>query len=152
MTATPSRVSIEANEQMKRWVSDATAFPRAIPARLRGLVAAGIVQHDGGSYFAATYRALDLPTASLEKFINSVQLDTLKPVQRLTPGSDFWTYECVAIGMALGRLVIDLDPLARAIVTVDVGDVEHPDAVFWFGREAVASVVDWERAQLTMHA
>ena len=142
--------AIDANAHMQRWVTDATAFPRAIPASLRGLLAAGLEQHDGGSYFSATYKPLDLPVAAREKFLNTVRLGTLKPVQRLEPGSDFWTYECVAIGLALGAAVVALDPLARAFVTVDVGDVEYPDAEFWFGREAVASVVEWERAELVM--
>jgi len=142
--------AIDANAPMQRWVTDATAFPRAIPASLRTLIAAGLEQHDGGSYFSATFKTLDMPIAAREKFLNTVRLGTLKPVQRLEPGSDFWTYECVAIGLALGAAVLALDPLARAFVTVDVGDVEYPDAEFWFGREAVASVVGWERAELVM--
>ena len=142
--------AIDANAPMQRWATDATAFPRAIPASLRTLIAAGLEQHDGGSYFSATFTTLDLPVAAREKFLNTVRLGTLKPVQRLEPGSDFWTYECVAIGLALGAAVVALDPLARAFVTVDVGDVEYPDAEFWFGREAVASVVEWERAELVM--
>jgi hypothetical protein len=144
--------TIVANDSMQRWVTDATAFPRAIPAGLRGLIAAGLEQHDGGSYFAASYQSLDLPTPAREKFLNTVRLDRLRPVQRLKVGSDFWTYECVAIGISLGAQVLALDPLATVVVTVDVGDVEYPDAEFWFGREAAASVVDWARAELVMTA
>ena len=142
--------TITANALMQRWVTDATTFPRAIPASLRGLLAAGLEQHDGGSYFSATFTSLDLPVAAREKFLNTVRLDTLKPVQRLAIGSDFWTYECVAIGLLLGASVLALDPLARVIVTVDVGDVEHPDAEFWFGRQAALPTVEWARAELTM--
>jgi hypothetical protein len=145
--------TIVANEPMQRWVADAAAFPRAIPARLRGLLEAGLTSHEGGVFFTAELRPdIDLPTGSLERFTNTVRLDTLKPVQRLTPGTDFWTYECVAIGIALGDAVLALDPTVTVVVTVDVADVEHPDAEFWFGREAAASAVDWERAELTMTA
>jgi hypothetical protein len=124
---------IEANAAMQRWVDDALAFPRAIPARLRGVLDDGIVAHGDGLYFAASYRQIDLPTAALERFVNTVRLDALPPVRRIEAGTKAWVYECVAIGIALGNAVLEREPAASVVLRVDLDDVEHPDATFSFG-------------------
>jgi hypothetical protein len=124
---------IEANAAMQRWVDDALAFPRAIPAGLRRVLDGGIVAHGDGLFFAATYRELDLPTPALERFVNTVRLDALPPVRRIVAGTEAWVYECVAIGMALGNAVLEREPAASVLLRVDLDDVEHPDATFTFG-------------------
>jgi hypothetical protein len=145
--------TIVANDAMQRWVADAAAYPRAIPARLRGLLDAGLTSHEGGSFFAADFRTdLELPIEALERFTNTVRLDTLKPVQRLKPGTELWTYECVAIGIALGDAVLALDPAVTVVISIDVGDVEYPDATFRFGtaRYALPETDDPDTAILVM--
>ena len=57
---------ITANAAAQRWVDDALAFPRAIPASVRTALDGGIVAHGGGLYLASAYRELDLSPAALD--------------------------------------------------------------------------------------
>ena len=138
---------IVASDDMQRWVDDAAAYPRAVPARLRMLLDGGPVQHDGGTFFELPSPALAerMPVAELEAFANRVSLDTLKPLQRLERGSEPWTYECVAIGIAFGQrvlaaspghisIVLDLDQERSSCVlrfTTAEWQPPHPDEVAW---------------------
>jgi hypothetical protein len=114
-------------------VDDALAYPLGVPARLRTLVAGGIVRIGDGLFFAAAHKPLDLPTRTLERFVNTVRLDALPSVRRIEAGTDAWVYECVAVGIALGEAVLEQEPAASVVIRVDVDDVEHPDATFSFG-------------------
>ena len=138
---------ITANADMQRWVDDAAAYPRAVPARLRMLVDSGFTNAAGGTYFAAPSPDLlsRMPAAELEAFANRVSLDTLKPAQRLAKGSEPWAYECVAMGIAFGELVLalsdgfvsvvlDLDEERSSCVlrfTSEQWHPPHPDEVAW---------------------
>jgi len=103
---------IAANEEMQRWVDDAESYPRAVPARLRMLLDSGVTSVADGVYFIAPSDDLvaRMPAAELEPFANRVSIDTLKPAQRLETGSDAWSYECVAMGIAFGNSVLALTP------------------------------------------
>jgi len=103
---------IAANDEMQRWVDDAESYPRAVPARLRMLLDSGVTTVAGGTYFSPPSPDLvdRLSVAELEAFANRVSLDTLKPAQRLETGSDPWSYECVAMGIAFGNAVLALAP------------------------------------------
>ncbi|CAN5290509.1 hypothetical protein BH11ACT2_BH11ACT2_03450 [soil metagenome] len=130
---------ITANEAIQRWVDDALAYPLGIPARLRALLAGGVVHIGDGLFFADAHKSLDLPTPALERFVNTVRLDALPSVRRIPAGTDAWVYECVAVGIALGSAVLEREPAASVVVRVDLDDVEHPDATFSFGRTVDAS-------------
>lgn len=139
--------SIVANEAMQRWVDDAARYPRAVPARLRMLLDSGLVAAVGGTYFREPSADLveRMPPAELEAFANRVSLDTLKPVQRLSRGSDAWCYESVAIGIAFGSSVLAVAP-GHVSIVLDVDEERsscvlrftsapwhpaHPDEVEW---------------------
>ncbi len=130
---------ITANPAMQRWVDDALAYPLGVPARLRALLADGVVRIGGGLYFAGLHKPIDLPTPALERFVNTVRLDALPSVRRIPAGTDAWVYECVAVGIALGTEVLALAPVAEVVVRIDLDDVEHPDATFSFGTAVDAS-------------
>jgi len=138
---------ITANADMQRWVDDAAAYPRAVPARLRMLLDSGLANAAGGTYFQTPSPDLlsRMPAAELEAFANRVSLDSLKPAQRLAKGSDAWAYECVAMGIAFGELVLalsagfvsvvlDLDEERSSCVlrfTSEQWHPPHPDEVAW---------------------
>jgi hypothetical protein len=138
---------ITANVDMQRWVDDATAYPRAVPARLRMLLDAGLVEVAEGTYFSPPSADLvsRMAPAALEAFANQVSLDSLKPAQRLAKGSDSWAYECVAMGIAFGELVLatssghvsivlDLDEERSSCVlrfTSSPSRPAHPNEVAW---------------------
>ena len=139
--------AITASADMQRWVDDAALYPRAVPARLRMLLDAGLTTAAGGTYLAAPSPALveRMPFADLEPFANQVSLDSLKPAQRLSKGSDAWAYECVAMGIAFGELVLalsdgfvsivlDLDEERSSCVlrfTSSPWEPPHPEEVAW---------------------
>ena len=147
-----------ANEPMQSWVADAAAFPRAIPARLRGLLDEGIVERDGGIYFAAQVPLGDKfdalkghldSTGAIEWWINEISLSSLKPVRRTIPGTEEWVYECVAIAVAFGEAVLEAAAAVsereiEVVVSVEFGeDVEQPSSTFRFG--TVTDGVGWSR-------
>ena len=139
--------AITASADMQRWVDDAALYPRAVPARLRMLLDAGLTEVAGGTYLAAPSPTLveRMPLADLEPFANQVSLDSLKPAQRLSKGSDAWAYECVAMGLAFAELVLalsdgfvsivlDLDEERSSCVlrfTSSPWEPPHPDEVAW---------------------
>lgn len=94
---------------MQRWVDDAAAFPRAVPARLRMLLDSPPERIGDGQYFSPpSAELLDRMSADeLEPFVNRVSIDSLKPAQRLERGSEAWAYECVAIALAFGERVLE---------------------------------------------
>jgi hypothetical protein len=160
------KYTIVANPAMQRWVDDAAAFPRAVPARLRGLLGAGIAAIDDGLYFAAEVRDADrfaklrerMPgTLDREAFVNAVWLDTLRPVKLLDATTESWAYECVAIGIAFGRIVLDAcaevsDAAVEVTINLEHGDeVEHPSSSFRFTTGSWAGDVDdYDTAVLVM--
>ena len=124
---------------MQRWVDDAAAFPRAVPARLRMLLDTGVTSIDGGQYFSPPSDDLRarMPAAELEPFVNRVSVDSLKTVQRLVRGSEPWAYECVAIAIAFGAellrvapgfvsIVLDLDEERSSCVVRFTSEPWHP--------------------------
>lgn len=132
---------------MQQWVDDAALYPRAVPARLRMLLDAGLTEVAGGIYFATPSPTLvdRMPSAELEPFANQVSLDSLKPAQRLSKGSDAWAYECVAMGLAFGELVLASSP-GHVSIVLDLDEERsscvlrftsapwhpaHPDEVAW---------------------
>jgi hypothetical protein len=147
-----------ANEPMQRWTADAAAFPRAVPARLRGLLDEGLVERDGGMFFAAQLPVPDKfealkghldATGAIEWWINEISMSSLKPVRRTIPGTEEWIYECVAIAVAFGEAVLDAaaalsERVIEVVVSVEFGeDVEQPSSTFRFG--TVTDGVGWSR-------
>ncbi|MGV8884533.1 MAG: hypothetical protein ACOH1T_02940 [Microbacteriaceae bacterium] len=140
-------VSVTASSGMQRWVDDASAYPRPVPARLRMLADSGLIAEGNGTFFERPSAELvdRMPTAELEAFVNRVSLDSLKPVLRLERGSDAWCYEAVAIGIAFGHrvlassvgeisIVLDLDE-ERSSCVLRFTSIEwmppHADEVDW---------------------
>jgi hypothetical protein len=143
--------NITASSDMQQWVDDAARYPRAVPARLRMLLDGELTSVDGGTYFVEPSADLlaRLPAAELEAFANRVSIDSLKPTQRLTKGTDAWSYECVAIAIAFGELVLAASPGFVSVV-LDLDEERsscvlrftsapwhppHPDEVAWLVME-----------------
>jgi hypothetical protein len=141
--------TLVANAAMQPWVDDALRFPRRVPAALRSVLDAGFTVEAGATYLTALRREVsgDLEqrfatVVEREGFINAVQLGSLKPTRRLDDSTPEWAYECVAIGIALGEIVLEHQDVVVTI-TLDFGDdVDYPSSTFRFTTDDWAGDVD----------